>query len=43
MQRTRATRQEKRKRDEGKASRAKNYVEESKRQARAFGIYSGFD
>ncbi|KAG2449887.1 hypothetical protein HYH02_005409 [Chlamydomonas schloesseri] len=34
---------EKRKRDEGKTSRAKNYVEESKRQAREFGIYSGFD
>ncbi|KAG2437937.1 hypothetical protein HXX76_005553 [Chlamydomonas incerta] len=34
---------EKRKRDEGKTSRAKNYVEESKRQAREFGVYSGFD
>ncbi|GIM00879.1 hypothetical protein Vretimale_5758 [Volvox reticuliferus] len=34
---------EKRKRDAGQTSRGKNYVEESKRQARAFGIYSGFD
>jgi hypothetical protein len=35
--------QEKRKRDEGKASRGKNYVEEEKRRAREFGIVSGFD
>jgi hypothetical protein len=35
--------QEKRKRDEGKASRGKNYVEEEKRLQRQFGIYSGFD
>ncbi|GLC39229.1 hypothetical protein PLESTB_000394200 [Pleodorina starrii] len=34
---------EKRKRDAGQSSRGKNYVEESKRQAREFGIYSGFD
>ncbi|GLI64954.1 hypothetical protein VaNZ11_008359 [Volvox africanus] len=34
---------EKRKRDAGQTSRGKNYVEESKRQARAFGVYSGFD
>ncbi|KAG2493504.1 hypothetical protein HYH03_008320 [Edaphochlamys debaryana] len=34
---------EKRKRDTGQASRGKSYVEESKRQARDFGVYSGFD
>ncbi|GFR48474.1 hypothetical protein Agub_g10165 [Astrephomene gubernaculifera] len=34
---------EKRKRDAGQSSRGKNYVEESKRQAREFGVYSGFD
>mmetsp|Transcript_8892 Transcript_8892/g.18981 ORF Transcript_8892/g.18981 Transcript_8892/m.18981 type:complete len:189 (+) Transcript_8892:60-626(+) len=34
---------EKRKRDEGKASRGKNYVEEEKRVARGLGMYSGFD
>lgn len=34
---------EKRKRDTGQASRGKNFVEEEKRQARAFGQYSGFD
>ncbi|KXZ50946.1 hypothetical protein GPECTOR_14g192 [Gonium pectorale] len=34
---------EKRKRDAGQTSRAKNYVEESKRQAREYGVYSGFD
>ncbi|MEW5300255.1 MAG: hypothetical protein WDW36_003197 [Sanguina aurantia] len=34
---------EKRKRDEGKQSHGKNYVEEEKRMARAHGIYSGFD
>lgn len=34
---------EKRKRDEGKQARDKSTVEESKRQAREFGIYSGFD
>lgn len=34
---------EKRKRDTGQASRGKSYVEESKRQAREFGMYSGFD
>jgi hypothetical protein len=35
--------QEKRKRDDGKQSRGKNYVEEEKRLARNFGMYSGFD
>lgn len=35
--------QEKRKRDAGQQSREKNYVEESKRQAREFGVFSGFD
>jgi hypothetical protein len=35
--------QEKRKRDTGKQSRGKNYVEEEKRRARDFGHYSGFD
>ena len=35
--------QEKRKRDEGKASRGGSYVEEEKRRAREFGIVSGFD
>lgn len=35
--------QEKKKRDEGKASRGKSYVEEEKRRAREFGIVSGFD
>ena len=35
--------QEKRKRDEGKATRGKNYVEEEKRLARSLGVYSGFD
>lgn len=35
--------QEKRKRDMGQAKRGKNYVEEEKRQARSFGVYSGFD
>ncbi|KAL4418681.1 hypothetical protein ABPG77_008690 [Micractinium sp. CCAP 211/92] len=34
---------EKRKRDEGRASRGKSYVEEEKRRAREFGIVSGFD
>ncbi|GAB2234601.1 hypothetical protein Droror1_Dr00003858 [Drosera rotundifolia] len=34
---------EKRKRDLGQASRAKNYVEEEKRLLRDRGIYSGFD
>lgn len=34
---------EKRKRDAGQASRAKNYVEEEKRQLRESGIYSNFD
>ena len=33
--------QEKRKRDEGKAKSAKNYVEEEKRLARSLGVYSG--
>lgn len=33
--------QEKRKRDAGKQSRGKNYVEEEKRRARDFGIFSG--
>lgn len=35
--------QEKRKRDVGQAKSAKNYVEEEKRLARNFGMYSGFD
>ena len=35
--------QEKRKRDTGQAKSAKNYVEEEKRIARGFGMYSGFD
>ncbi len=35
--------QEKRKRDEGKQSRGKSYVEEEKRLQRQFGVYSGFD
>ena len=35
--------QEKRKRDEGKATQGKNYVEEEKRRAREYGIVSGFD
>jgi hypothetical protein len=34
---------EKRKRDEGKVSRTGSHVEEEKRRARAFGVYSGFD
>lgn len=34
---------EKRKRDEGKQSRDKSTVEEEKRIARNFGVYSGFD
>ncbi|KAL3647849.1 hypothetical protein CASFOL_008817 [Castilleja foliolosa] len=34
---------EKRKRDLGQASRAKNYVEEEKRLLRENGVYSGFD
>lgn len=34
---------EKRKRDVGQAKSAKNYVEEEKRLARNFGMYSGFD
>lgn len=34
---------EKRKRDAGKQSKGKNYVEEEKRKAREFGIFSGFD
>ncbi|GAB4814720.1 hypothetical protein N2152v2_001766 [Parachlorella kessleri] len=34
---------EKRKRDAGKQSRGKNYVEEEKRKAREFGVFSGFD
>lgn len=35
--------QEKRKRDQGQASRGKNYVEEEKRIGRSLGVYSGFD
>jgi hypothetical protein len=35
--------QEKRKRDEGRQSRGKSTVEEEKRIARAYGVYSGFD
>jgi hypothetical protein len=35
--------QEKRKRDAGQATRGKNYVEEEKRQARNYGVFSGFD
>ncbi|KAL9239689.1 hypothetical protein vseg_013988 [Gypsophila vaccaria] len=34
---------EKRKRDLGQTSRAKNYVEEEKRMLRDSGVYSGFD
>ena len=34
-------RQEKRKRDQGKATSGKNFVEEEKRLARAAGVYSG--
>ena len=34
---------EKRKREEGKVSRVGSYVEEEKRVARAFGVFSGFD
>ncbi|KAL3135767.1 hypothetical protein ABBQ32_007330 [Trebouxia sp. C0010 RCD-2024] len=34
---------EKRKREVGQAKSAKNYVEEEKRLARNFGMYSGFD
>eukprot|EP00884_Botryococcus_braunii_P003548 jgi/Botrbrau1/13194/Bobra.0351s0007.1 len=34
---------EKRKREVGQAKSAKNYVEEEKRIARNFGVYSGFD
>ena len=34
---------EKRKRDEGKQSRGKSTVEEEKRIARNYGVYSGFD
>ena len=35
--------EQKRKRDSGQAKRSKNYVEEEKRIARGFGMYSGFD
>lgn len=35
--------QEKRKREAGQAKSSKNYVEEEKRIARNFGMYSGFD
>ena len=35
--------QEKRKRDMGQAKKAKNYVEDEKRVARNYGMYSGFD
>ncbi len=35
--------QEKRKRDAGQQNKGKNYIEEEKRKARDFGIYSGFD
>jgi hypothetical protein len=35
--------QEKRKRDAGMQSRGKSTVEEEKRIARQFGVYSGFD
>ncbi|KAI8473810.1 MAG: hypothetical protein J3K34DRAFT_165842 [Monoraphidium minutum] len=34
---------EKRKRDEGKATKGRNFVEEEKRLQRQFGMYSGFD
>ncbi|XBI02093.1 hypothetical protein VPH35_130712 [Triticum aestivum] len=34
---------EKRKRDRGKSSRGKNYIEEEKRLLRGSGVYSGFD
>lgn len=34
---------EKRKRDMGQAKKSKNYVEEEKRVARNYGMYSGFD
>ncbi|GAX77629.1 hypothetical protein CEUSTIGMA_g5072.t1 [Chlamydomonas eustigma] len=34
---------EKRKREEGKTSRAGSYVEEEKRLGRKFGVFSGFD
>ena len=35
--------QEKRKREQGKATRGGSYVEEEKRRAREFGVFSGFD
>lgn len=35
--------QEKRKRDEGKVKRGGSYVEEEKRRARDYNIFSGFD
>lgn len=35
--------QEKKKRDAGQQSRGKSTVEEEKRIARQFGVYSGFD
>jgi hypothetical protein len=35
--------QEKRKRAAGQATKGSNYVEEEKRLARNFGVYSGFD
>lgn len=35
--------QEKRKREEGKATKGKNFVEEEKRLGRSLGMYSGFD
>jgi hypothetical protein len=35
--------QEKKKRDSGMQSRGKSTVEEEKRVARQFGVYSGFD
>lgn len=34
---------EKRKRNAGQATKGKNYVEEEKRLARNYGVYSGFD
>ena len=35
--------QEKRKREAGQAKRGKNFVEEEKRIARDYGVYSNFD
>jgi len=35
--------QEKRKREKGQSTKAKNFVEEEKRLQRNFGMYSGFD